>query len=60
MIYLAVFNESAETAKDAAAVSRAVFAGISRTMALPVVDEILKPSAHGLHRSRRAEHVLRT
>jgi hypothetical protein len=42
LIYTAIFNASAESATGAGAVALGVFAAITRVMALPVVDEILK------------------
>lgn len=42
LIYVAVTNASPEAATGAAAVALAVSGAITRVMALPVVDEILK------------------
>lgn len=42
VIYLAITNESDATATGAAAVALGVFAAITRLMAVPAFDEILK------------------
>ncbi|SDT42488.1 hypothetical protein SAMN04489743_2856 [Pseudarthrobacter equi] len=42
LIYVAIFSASPEAATGAAAVALAVSGAITRVMALPVVDELLK------------------